>query len=118
MIIHNTSHAPTRRESDVMHEIAHVLCEHRSRGVVIQFGIPCRTYDQDQEEEAGWLGACLQIPREGLVKTLREGLTDEEVAIRYGSSVSLARYRRNVTGVVLQMTRGAAWRSRPRGRTS
>jgi hypothetical protein len=88
-----------------MHEIAHVLCEHQGGGVTAFGGLPCRTYDPVQEEEATWLGACLQIPRDGLLWFLKKGWDNVAIAQHFGASVSQTRYRRNKTGVDAQVAR-------------
>jgi hypothetical protein len=113
IIIHNGSHAPTRQESNLMHEIAHVLCEHKCNSVNFSNGLPCRAYDPAQEEEAEWLGACLQIPRDGLLWCLRKGWDTATIAVHFGASTALARFRRNKTGVDAQLARARAnphWR--------
>jgi hypothetical protein len=62
LIIHNTSHLPPRQESDLMHELAHILCQHKPARIEAPGMLPwaSRSYDSAQEEEAAWLGGCLQ----------------------------------------------------------
>lgn len=108
IIIHNTSHPPVRQESNLMHEIAHVLCAHKCGGVTVIGGLPCREYDRSQEEEAEWLGACLQIPRDGLLWCLRQGWDNTAIGAHFGASRRLTNYRRNKTGVDAQIARTRA----------
>lgn len=104
-IIHNSSHAPTRQESDLMHEAAHILCKHPP-GKIVRIGeLSLRSYNEDHEEEAKWLGGCLQITRRGLLWAIGRDMTIEEIADHFGASQALARYRRNVTGADTQITR-------------
>ncbi len=63
IIITNPAHSPKRHESDVMHEIAHILCKHEPSYLLHSK----RSYGP-QEEEAQWLGACLQLPRDPVEK--------------------------------------------------
>lgn len=107
IVIHNSSHAPSRIESDLMHEIAHKLSDHRPTKIHSLDGIdiPLRSYDDEQEEEAKWLGACLQIPRCALLYCAYRAMENEEIARIYFASPSLVLYRRNVTGVDLQVRR-------------
>ncbi|MEM1309362.1 MAG: ImmA/IrrE family metallo-endopeptidase [Cyanobacteria bacterium P01_H01_bin.153] len=59
-IINNPNHAGSRRESNLMHELAHVLLNHP----MVEFstvGEPLRK--KQYENEATYLGGCLQIPR-------------------------------------------------------
>jgi Zn-dependent peptidase ImmA (M78 family) len=107
LIIHNSSHAPTRIESDLMHEIAHCVCGHQPAQIVMLPGLdfPLRSYNDDQEEEAKWFGGCLQIPRCALVGCAYNGMKNNQIATAYFASVSLIRFRRNVTGVDLQVNR-------------
>jgi hypothetical protein len=107
VIIHNTAHAPCRQESNVMHELAHGLCGHPLARVVQLPGVPfpMREYDADHEEEASWLGACLQLPRVALLSSLRQGLGDADIMEQYNASDELVRWRRRLTGVDLQLAR-------------
>ena len=52
-----------------MHEMAHLICKHKPAELVPVGGFPfsLREYDAVQEEEANWLGACLQLPRPALL---------------------------------------------------
>jgi Zn-dependent peptidase ImmA (M78 family) len=108
IVIYNASHTAPRQESDLMHEIAHVLCEHEGGSVTTFGGLPCRDYDPVQEEEAGWLGACLQIPRDGLLWCIKNGWDTPAIAQHFGASLSQTIYRRNKTGVDAQMARARA----------
>ena len=108
-VIYNPFHAPTRHESDVMHELAHLLCEHRSDQLIVVGGLPCRSFSREQEEEAAWMGATLQAPRVALVALSQRGLTVAQVALHLGCSEDLVRYRMNVTGIERQLGR-RRWR--------
>jgi hypothetical protein len=107
VIVYNTRHAPTRRESDLMHEIAHVVCGHKGATVQCSGKLPWafRTFNEDQEDEAKWLGACLQIPRAGLVWAINRKMAGAEIAEHFHASESLVKFRRNTTGVEIQQRR-------------
>lgn len=109
VIVHNPRHAPTRQESDLMHEIAHVICGHKGASVQCSDKLPWafRTFNEDQEDEAKWLGACLQIPRAGLVWAISRKMTSVEIAEHFHASESLVKFRRNTTGVDIQRGRFA-----------
>lgn len=104
-IIHNSDHAPTRQESDLMHEAAHILCKHPAGKIVRMGELSFRSYDEEHEEEAKWLGACLQITRCGLLWAIGRHMTTEQMGEHFCASEALVRFRRNVTGVDVQMTR-------------
>ena len=103
----NSNHSSARRESNLMHELAHIICEHQSKRVVIVPGVPfpLREYRKEDEKEAEWLGGCLQIPRVGLVWALGQNMTQNQIATYYGASSDMVRFRRNVTGVDRQFQR-------------
>lgn len=104
-IIHNPDHAPTRQESDLMHEAAHIICKH-SPGKIVKLGeLNFRSYDEQHEEEAKWLGGCLQITRQGLLWAIGRRMTSEEMSAHFCASEAIVRYRRNITGVDVQMSR-------------
>ncbi|WP_347160312.1 ImmA/IrrE family metallo-endopeptidase [Pontibacter chitinilyticus] len=105
LIIHNHLHAPTRQESDLMHEIAHCMLGHRSKCQEEKQSFFLHSYDPEQEEEAQWLGGCLQIPREGLVWALRQGMDVAAVASWFKASRQMVSYRRSITGVSRQLRR-------------
>jgi Zn-dependent peptidase ImmA (M78 family) len=111
IIIHNTSHAPTRQESNLMHEIAHVICEHKPSELMTIPGLPFffRDYNADLEEEAGWLGACLQVPRTALLSAIRRHMSIDAMVQYFQASEELIRYRRQMTGVDRQLSRALAW---------
>lgn len=104
-VVHNTSHAPPRQESNIMHEVSHILCEHPP-GQIVQIGpFSLRCYDREQEDEAVWLGAVLQIPREGLLRLARTGMTVPAIADRFGASKKMVSFRLNKGGVRTQLRR-------------
>lgn len=105
VIIHNPTHSLRRQESDLMHELAHILCNHQPSQLVqsTSFPFPMRSYDVDQEEEAGWLGGCLQLPRESLLWAIQHGMNNSMIVQHFCASLELVRYRRQVTGVDRQV---------------
>lgn len=107
IIIFNPCSSKGRQASDVLHEIAHVILNHRPATILylfdadqkngVEFGL--RSFDPKQEDEASWLGWTLLLPREGLVNSLKCGRNAEQIADHYGVSKKLAEYRLNITGL-------------------
>lgn len=116
IIVHNTVHAPQRQESNLMHEMAHIICKHRPANVVKTHSLFMRCYDIKQEDEATWLGACLQIPRQALFWAVKRGMSHQEIATYFGASEDLVRFRRNCVGVDKPVTK-ARRRFQPRRRS-
>ncbi len=112
VIVHNTAHSLRRQESNLMHELAHILCKHRPSHMIQSGSLPfaLRTYDPAQEEEAGWLGGCLQLPRPALLWSVQRGMTNDEIAAHFGASSDMVKYRRRTTGVDVQLKRRATLR--------
>jgi Zn-dependent peptidase ImmA (M78 family) len=59
-------------------------------------------YNAEQEQEAKFLGACLQISRPGLQWAVKEGLTNEEMSNHFNASLEMVRFRLNTSGVLKQ----------------
>ncbi len=106
-IIHNTGHARTRQESNLMHEMAHIICKHEPSVLTSVGGLSflLREYNADQEEEASWLGACLQIPRSALWWAVKRRMTIDEMVQYFQASEELIRFRRQMTGIDRQLSR-------------
>lgn len=116
LIIFNPAHSAGRRASDLSHEMAHLLLRHVPSTLMFSPDgtWTLRSFDGDQEEEANWLAGCLLLPRVALLSTLKSGLSEEQVAERYGVSTQMVRYRGDVTGVKRQYAAGARLRATPR----
>lgn len=104
-IIYNTSHSAGRQESDLTHEVAHLLCKHEPMYLVPLPGLPLvlRTYNVEQEDEANWLTGCLKLPREALLWAVRNGMDNTEIATYFQASLQLVEYRRRITGIDKQL---------------
>lgn len=104
IILHNPAHSVRRQQSDIMHEIAHIMlghtCDEATRRICIQFGL--QYYNKLQEEEAKFLGGCLQITRDGLLWALRKRYSTSEIADFYNASEEMVRFRINATGAQRQ----------------
>lgn len=104
IIIHNPYHLQTRQQSDIMHELAHVICEHNQSLSQYDFDIPLgmRHFDELQEEEANCLGSTLQIAKPGLFWARKRDLNVNQIASHFNSSVQMAAYRMRISGVFKQ----------------
>lgn len=99
LILHNPTHSPTRHESDIMHELSHLLFGHQPiRLRQIAEGLAVREYRVDDEKEAAYLGGCLQITAKGLDWAFQRGMAHNEIAEHFGASLQMVRYRCNMTG--------------------
>lgn len=110
LIILNSSHSPARQASDLMHELAHMILGHRPSRVDVtdELHLLLRTHDTSQEEEAGWLSACLLLPRPALLMIRRGGESHHNAAKRYGVSGEMLTYRLRMSGVEIQTNRARA----------
>jgi Zn-dependent peptidase ImmA (M78 family) len=112
LIIYNPKHSVGRQASDIMHELAHLVLDHKPASVILSHdgALAMRSYNQKQEEEANWLAWCLLLPRDALIYCARLGLSPAQIADRYGVSQTLVNFRRRVTGVEGQVRAGRRFR--------
>jgi Zn-dependent peptidase ImmA (M78 family) len=102
-IIHNPTHSEVRRESNLMHELAHAVCGHELLGLetaIAECIIPLRKYDEAQEAEAEWLGAVLHLPQKALFHyhhILKK--TPDEICAEFKASKEMFRFRMGKSGV-------------------
>jgi Zn-dependent peptidase ImmA (M78 family) len=114
VIVENDSHPDARRRSTMGHELAHVFGEHKfGTSLVNERG--CRLANQVQEDEAAEIGGELLIPFEAAKKLARRKATNEEVALQFGVSTNMARWRMDATGARKIAARQAAAYRRGRG---
>jgi Zn-dependent peptidase ImmA (M78 family) len=95
IIYYNPYHAPTRFESTIMHELAHVILEHPPEKVSIVHNELIREADKQKEAEADFLGSCLQIPRRGIIWARQRNMDKSAIATHFGASRQLVQWRLN-----------------------
>jgi len=107
LIVVNTAHKETRRNSDLAHELAHIILGHEPSVMFVspQSNTALRTHNKEQEEEANWLAGCLLLPRDALVSIRSRRLSDSDASGEYCVSQAMLRYRLNVSGVEIQFRR-------------
>jgi len=98
VIVYNPLASPGRRQSDISHEVAHILLGHSVKQVMQVGGLSFFTCDPDEEQEANWLAGCLLLPRQLLYSAVKRGLDGPTIAERYGVSEQMAAYRLRTTG--------------------
>lgn len=106
--VFNPFNSPKRTNSDISHEIAHLLLGHDVREIQQLRGYTFLSCDPEQEEEANWLAGCLLLPRKLLLNEAIKGTSVEALADRYQVSSEMARFRLNASGVLLQARRARA----------
>jgi Zn-dependent peptidase ImmA (M78 family) len=114
VVVYNPLHSPGRTRSNQAHELAHISLGHTLRTVEKVGELPFVTCDLEQEEEADWLGGCLLLPRPLLLRAAYQGKTPAQIAVEYGTSESMARFRLNASGVLVQVGRARAAKDRTR----
>jgi len=101
IIIHNHYHSEVRQQSDVMHELAHIICEHEHKAPTHNNDLPfgMRNYDAEQEEEAKCLGSTLQLAKPGLLWARKRNMSYGDISEYFNASVDMVKYRMNITGI-------------------
>jgi Zn-dependent peptidase ImmA (M78 family) len=110
--VYNPCNDPARTNSDIAHELAHVLLNHEIRELQQIGGHTFFTCDPEQEEEANWLAGCLLLPRPLLLREVFAGADATTIAARHQVSVPMARFRLNTSGVLLQARRAQSRKAR------
>jgi hypothetical protein len=105
VVVYNPLHPPARLASDIVHELAHVILDHRLSRLEQLNGISFLSCDVEQEEEATWLAGCLLLPRPLLMSCLLRRMDEAAIATSHGVSEKMVTYRINVTGVRRQLAR-------------
>ena len=95
-IVYNSRHTPARQQSDLMHEFAHVILRHEMVQYDAKTGLPLRK--KQYEDEAVYLGGCLQIPRRGLLWAKQKQMTISQIALHFDASEEMVKFRSNVIG--------------------
>jgi Zn-dependent peptidase ImmA (M78 family) len=101
IVIHNSFNSVARQQSDIMHELAHIICDHKRGQSEYDFEIPfgMREFDELQEEEAKCLGSTLQLPTPCLLWAKKREMQPEAIASHFNASVDMVIYRMNMTGI-------------------
>lgn len=106
VIVYSPLASVGRTQSDISHEVAHILLKHEMKSVETIGGMSFFTCDPDEEQEANWLAGCLLLPRRLLYLAARRGLDAVAIAEAYRVSEQMAAFRLRTTGVVRQLQAG------------
>lgn len=107
VIVYNPIASPGRTQSDIAHEVSHVMLKHDMKSVETIAGFTFFTCDAEEEQEANWLGGCLLLPRRLLYMAARRGMDAADIAEKYNVSEQMAGFRLRTTGVLRQLGAGA-----------
>ena len=104
IIIHNDNHSSKRQQSNIMHELAHIIQKHE---IPLEAAKLCHLFNlhyfnKEHEQEAKYLGACLQITRPGLQWALKRNYSPEEISDHFNASIEMVKFRLNASGVLIQ----------------
>jgi Zn-dependent peptidase ImmA (M78 family) len=105
LIVYNPAQSRPRINSVVMHELSHILLGHEltSYDLSDDGHLVLGNYDQDQEDEANWLGGTLLLPRPALLAIRRNGLSDDQARELFQVSPEMLIWRFRMTGVDYQL---------------
>jgi len=105
MIIYNATHAETRSQSSIMHEISHFILKHTAPPLLSDFPLFHIDHEPQQELEANTLSSILLLPRVVLEHCAKKAMKIDAIVDVYGISKSLARKELNMSGVLKQYSR-------------
>lgn len=107
MVVYDHNQSKPRINSVLMHELAHITLGHSvAKGHKLSDGsfVPSH-FDQEQEDEADWLGGALLLPRPALIHIRNSGWCNQTAGNHYMVSNEMLTYRFRMTGVDIQLGR-------------
>ena len=110
-IVFNPLMPETRRNSDIAHEVSHIVLDHPLSRLERLGDVAFLSCNKQQEEEAAWLSGCLLLPRFALINDLSKGMVSATIADKRNLSKPMVDYRVRVTGVDRQRVAGRRRRS-------
>jgi len=102
VIVWNPLSRQGRKNSDIAHELSHLLLKHSVKEVQTVGDLTFFGCDPDEEQEANWLAGCLLLPRTLLIAQVRSGASAADLVEQYEVSSQMANYRIRATGVMRQ----------------
>jgi|TARA_R100000455_G_C6273429_1_gene131098 Zn-dependent peptidase ImmA (M78 family) len=90
-IIHNDSHHPYRQNSNIAHELAHIILGHPPKPPMLKDG--CRNFDKRMEREAHDLGFTLLVPKPAALVAVEDFLSLDEACQYFHVSEQLLEFR-------------------------
>ena len=107
LVILNSSQPVTRQANSLVHELAHIILNHKADNAQVSAeGILFRAqFNKEQEDEAAWLAGCLLVPAEGLLDAYRRVRAPRLLAQEFGVSQPLVEWRLRMTGIQKRMGR-------------
>src|ERR1017187_10463520 len=103
IIVYNPFSSPGRTQSDIAHEVSHLVLKHEMKTVETIAGLTFFTCDPEEEQEANWLAGCLLLPRRLLYLAARRGMRAPEISEQFNVSEQMAAFRLRTTGVLRQL---------------
>lgn len=94
IIVINQKQSRTRQAATLMEEICHILLGHKPDNIV-----DGRDYDRRKEAEAYGVGAAALLPYHVIYEALKRRESERAIALHYGVSQQLVRYRRQIVGL-------------------
>lgn len=102
-IVHNDAHSPARQTSNLAHELAHGLLHHPPTPAIDDTG--SRNWNQDVEDEAGYLSGALLVTEAVTLAIARNQMTRQQAATLLGVSAQMIQFRLNSTGAMKRAER-------------
>lgn len=106
-IVYNNSHAPTRQQIDLAHELAHVILGHSPGELTKESG--GRHYNKELEDEAAYLSGVLLLPRAAAISVVASRKSVEQAASEFNISVKMMTMRLNQSCAKTIMSRSSFW---------
>ena len=103
VVVYSPLASEGRTQSDIAHEVAHIVLQHSMKTVQTIGGVSFFTCVADEEQEANWLAGCLLLPRRLLYLAAKQGLDSAGIAQEYKVSEPMAAFRLRTTGVIRQL---------------
>ena len=99
VVMHKPIHSPARQQSDLMHELAHILLQHPWGSLESTTGR--FLFSAIHEAEATHLGGCLLLPKRALEWALLKQFTIEQAMSHFGVSREMVIWRSQINHICL-----------------